>query len=111
MVRRLAAGLQLEPTAATPTDRFYITDTLGDRFRPIANPTPNPYSYVPVVDPGRRPAADDLQRRLRRLDAGEFLIFKVPYADLPNRPFILHIVDPADTVASSRRSSWTCSGR
>jgi hypothetical protein len=30
------------------------------------------------------------------------LIFQIPYASLVNRPFILHIVNPADTAQQSR---------
>ena len=33
---------------------------------------------------------------------GEFLIFQIPYTSLVNRPFILHIVNPADTAKQSR---------
>ena len=28
--------------------------------------------------------------------AGEFLVFKIPYTSLPDRPFVLHIVNPAN---------------
>src|SRR5579864_6110136 len=32
--------------ARTPTSDFFISDTVGDRFTPLRNPSPNPYSYV-----------------------------------------------------------------
>src|ERR1700736_5418916 len=35
----------------TPTGDFFITDTLGGRYTPLANANPNPYSYVPVSMP------------------------------------------------------------
>jgi hypothetical protein len=88
--------------AATPTDRFYITDTLGDVFRPIPNPSPNPYSYVPQSIPPGGQLPNISSQAYASWTSGEFLIFKVPYADLPNRPFILHIVDQADPSKQSQ---------
>jgi len=88
--------------AATPTSRFYVTDTLGDRFTPLANPAPNPYSYVPRSIPsgGQMPTISSMA--YTSWTQGEFLLFKVPYADLPDRPFILHIVDQADPSKQSQ---------
>src|SRR5579864_5881692 len=37
--------------AATPTSDFYITDTVGERFTPMVNPNPNPYTYVAAPIP------------------------------------------------------------
>jgi hypothetical protein len=86
----------------TPTDDFYVTDTLGDRYTPMTNPTPNPYTYVPVSIPagGQLPTIES--DAYSGWTQGEFLIFKVPYTSLVNRPFILHIVNPTDTSDQSR---------
>jgi hypothetical protein len=79
--------------AAKPTSAFYISDTLGDRFTPMANPNPNPYTYAPASIPagGQLPTISSVA--FASWTQGEFLVFKVPYADLTNRPFILHIAD------------------
>ncbi len=88
--------------AHTPTSKFFITDTLGDRYTPLANPTPNAYTYVPASIPagGQLPAIDS--DAYSGWSQGEFLIFQIPYTSLVNRPFILHIVNPADTAQQSR---------
>jgi len=88
--------------AATPTDRFYISDTLGDRFVPMANPNPNVYTYVPQSIPagGQYPAITS--DAYSTWSGGAFLIFKIPYADLPNRPFVLHIVSGTDPSRQSQ---------
>jgi hypothetical protein len=86
----------------TPTTRFYITDTLGDRYTPIANPTPNPFSYIaaPVAAGDQLPSL--VSDAYASWTQGEFLIFKIPYSTLVNRPFILHIVDAADSSEQSQ---------
>jgi len=86
----------------TPTGDFYITDTLGDRYAPLANPAPNAYTYVPNQIPpgGQLPAITS--DAFTGWSQGEILVFKVPYAGLVNRPFVLHIVNPADTAKQSR---------
>ena len=88
--------------AYTPTGDFYITDTLGDRYSPLSNGTPNPYSYLPSLIPagGQLPAIDS--DAYIGWSQGEWLIFKIPYTSLVNRPFILHLVNPADTAKQSR---------
>jgi hypothetical protein len=88
--------------AHTPTNDFFITDTVGDRYTPLVNPTPNSYSYVPSPIPpgGQLPAIDS--DAYTGWTQGEFLIFKVPYASLVNRPFILHIVSPYASSDQSR---------
>ena len=88
--------------AATPSDDFYISDTLGDRFVPMSNPDPNPYSYVPASIPAGGQLPNISSAAFSSWTAGEFLIFKIPYADLVNRPFILHIVNPAVHSKQSR---------
>ena len=88
--------------AHAPTGDFFITDTLGDRYTPLVNPTPNSYTYVPASIPanGQLPAIDS--DAYTGWSQGEFLIFKIPYASLVNRPFILHIVNPYDSSLQSR---------
>jgi hypothetical protein len=88
--------------AHTPTGDFFITDTLGDRYTPLVNPTPNSYTYVPASIPanGQLPAIDS--DAYTGWSQGEFLVFKIPYASLVNRPFILHIVNPYDSTLQSR---------
>jgi hypothetical protein len=54
----------------------------------------------PVPAGGRLPAIDS--DAFTGWSQGELLVFKIPYASLVNRPFILHIVDPADTAQQSR---------
>jgi hypothetical protein len=88
--------------AHTPTDAFFITDSLGDRYAPFANRTPNAYSYVPAPIPagGQLPGIDT--DAFTGWSQGELLVFQVPYASLVNRPFILHIVNRADPAQQSR---------
>jgi hypothetical protein len=89
-------------SAHTPTDDFYITDTLGERFTPMPNPNPNPYTYVPESIPagGRLPSISSAA--YAGWSQGELLIFKIPYASLVNRPFILHIASPSSSSDQSR---------
>jgi hypothetical protein len=88
--------------AATPSDDFFITDTLGDHYTPLSNPTPNAYTYVPTSIPpgGQLPAIDS--DAFAGWSQGELLIFRIPYTSLVNRPFVLHIVNPANTTQQSR---------
>jgi hypothetical protein len=88
--------------AHTPTTDFYITDTLGERFTPLTNSSPNAFSFVASSIPagGRSPAIDSAA--YAGWTQGELLIFKIPYTTLVNRPFILHLVDPADATRQSR---------
>ena len=81
--------------AATPTSRFYISDTLGQRFVPMKNPAPNPYSFVPTSIPAGGQSPNISSNAYAGWTQGEFIVFKIPYADLPARPFILHIVGPS----------------
>ena len=82
--------------AHTPTSRFYITDTLGERFDPIANSVPNPFSYVPVSIPAGKQLPTITSDAFAGWTQGEFLVFKIPYTSLPDRPFVLHLANPAN---------------
>ena len=82
--------------AHTPTSRFYITNTLGQRFDPVANAAPNPFSYVPVSIPAGKQLPTDTSDAFASWTAGEFLVFKIPYTSFPDRPFVLHIVNPSN---------------
>jgi hypothetical protein len=88
--------------AATPTDRFFISDTLGDKFVPMTNPNPNPYTYMPQSIPAGGQYPSITSNAYATWSGGEFLIFKIPYADLPNRPFVLHIVNDKDPSKQSQ---------
>jgi hypothetical protein len=88
--------------AHTPTRDFYISDTLGDRFTPMVDPTPNPYTFEPASIPAGGQLPNISSAAFAGWSQGEMLIFKVPYADLVNRPFELHIVDPAAPSQQSR---------
>ncbi len=83
--------------AHTPTNDFYITDTLGHRFTPLRNSTPNPFSYVPVSIPKGQQLPTKTSDAFASWTQGELLVFKVPYTSLPDRPFVLHIVNPANS--------------
>jgi hypothetical protein len=89
-------------SAHTPGNDFFITDTLGNRYTPLANPTPNPYTYVPQTIPpgGQLPTIDS--DAFAGWSQGEILVFKVPYTSLVNRPFVLHIVSPTDSTRQAR---------
>jgi hypothetical protein len=86
----------------TPTRNFYITNTIGERFDPLINPAPNPFSYVPFTIPSGKQLPTVTSDAYAGWTAGEFLIFKVPYRSLPNRPFVLHIVNPANRLDQAR---------
>jgi hypothetical protein len=87
---------------ATPTTRFFITDTIGERFYPMMNPNPNPYTFVAVSIPagGRLPNVNS--NAFAGWTQGEFIIFKIPYESLAYRPLVLHIVNPRNTSRQSR---------
>jgi hypothetical protein len=86
----------------TPTSDYYITDALGDRFTPIANPDPNAFSYsaAPIPPKGQLPSITSLA--YTGWSQGEVLLFKFPYATYSSRPLILHIVNPSDSSEQSR---------
>jgi hypothetical protein len=87
---------------STPTSDFYITDTVGERFTPMVNANPNPYSYVAASIPsgGRLPNVSS--NAFSGWTQGEFIVFKIPYASIVSRPFILHIVNQAQPVRQSQ---------
>jgi len=86
----------------TPTTSFYITDTAGDKFVPMTNPTPNAFSYIaaPIPPGGQQPSV--VSDAYAGWTQGEFIIFQIPYASLVNRPFILHIVNPSERSSQSQ---------
>jgi len=64
----------------TPASDYYITDTLGTRYMPLANPAPNAFTYTPARNPAEGPASVDHEPRLHRLDPGRGrAVFKFPY--------------------------------
>ena len=88
--------------AHTATGDFFISDTLGDRFTPIVNPTPNPYTYVPASIPAGGQLPNNSSAAFAGWTQGEFLVFRIPYADLVNRPFVLHILEGPAGAKQSR---------
>jgi hypothetical protein len=87
---------------ATPTSDFYITDTIGERFVPMVNANPNPYSYVAASIPsgGRLPNVSS--NAFAGWTQGEFIVFKIPYVSISYRPLILHIVNKAQPSRQSQ---------
>jgi hypothetical protein len=85
-----------------PARDYYITDTLGSRFRPLANPDPNAFTYAPKAVPpkGQLPSITSLA--YSGWTQGEVLLFKFPTLTYSSRPLILHIVNPADPAKQSR---------
>jgi hypothetical protein len=85
-----------------PASTYYVTDTLGTRFSPLVNPTPNVFTYRPAVIPpkGQLPSITSLA--YSGWTQGEVLLFKFPYTTYSSRPLILHIVNPADPSQQSR---------
>ena len=71
--------------AHTPTTQFFITDTLGDRYTPLGNPTPNAYTYMAASIPagGQLPAIDS--DALLRLVAGRVPDLQDPLRE-PGQP-------------------------
>lgn len=75
---------------------FELSDTQGNKWRPIPLPPQNVFAYRPVnvpgdavlPFPGSPPAENTIQ--------GSLLLFKVPAANFQNRPLVLTIVDPTD---------------
>ena len=77
------------------TDDFEITDTLGNRFRPVAIAKTNPFAYKPrpvahgqVIPSGSSAAGSGVVQQ------GSMLLFKIKLSSLSNRPLELHIKSP-----------------
>jgi len=81
---------------------FEIRDTQGKVFRPIELPPENVFAYQPVsVPPGRSiPELDSASAE--NTIQGALVLFKIPYANLENRPLEFEVRDPAspDRVAT-----------
>lgn len=86
----------------TPASDFYITDTNGDRFTPLSNPNPNPFSYIPAPIPPKGQLPSTTSLAYSGWTQGEVLLFKFPYSTYGARPLILHVVDPANPSDQSR---------
>src|SRR5665213_672135 len=88
--------------AATPTSDFYITDSLGGKFTPLTNPATHPYAYTAVSIPAGGQLPSISSAAFAGWTQGEMVIFKVPYTSLVDRPFVLHIVDQANSAQQSQ---------
>ena len=76
----------------TPTTKFTITDTQGNKFEPVViDGKQNPFIYLPgplphskvLPDPNSPPGSGPVQ--------GALILFKIDAASLQNRPLVLHI--------------------
>jgi hypothetical protein len=75
--------------------QFKITDTLGNEFQPVSiDPKSNPFAYAPftLAPKDTYPRPDSVAS----LDSaqGSLVLFKLPYANLQNRPLEFHIASP-----------------
>jgi hypothetical protein len=86
----------------TAASDFFITDTLGDHYSAIVNPTPNAFSYQSVAMSPSSQLPTDTSVAWFGPTQGEWLLFQIPYASLNNRPFLLHIVNPANPSQQAR---------
>jgi hypothetical protein len=76
-------------------DDFEITDTVDNRFRPVAIAKTNPFAYRPrpvahgqVIPSGSSAAGSGVVQQ------GSMLLFKIKLSSLANRPLELHIKSP-----------------
>jgi hypothetical protein len=80
----------------TSAEEFEIIDTQGTIFRPIELGPENPFAYRPATLPPEsvlpRPDSPAAENTIQ----GSLLLFKMPYANLENRPLEFEIRDPAD---------------
>jgi hypothetical protein len=80
---------------------FELSDTQGHTWRPIPLPADNVFGYRPVDLPANgvlpvpdSPAAENTIQ-------GSLVLFKIPFANLQNRPLVLKIVNPVDPAQSA----------
>jgi hypothetical protein len=73
---------------------FELSDTQGNTWRPIPLPADNVFAYRPADLPagGVLPTPDS--PAAQNTIQGSLLLFKIPYANLQNRPLVLTVVDP-----------------
>ncbi|HSD75814.1 MAG TPA: hypothetical protein VLA98_00355 [Solirubrobacteraceae bacterium] len=88
-------------TAHEAARDFELSDTQGNKWRPVPLPAQNVFAYRPVNVPGQSvlpfpdsPAAENTIQ-------GSLLLFKIPFANLANRPLVLKVVDPTDPQHSA----------
>jgi hypothetical protein len=80
-----------------PAQQYDITDTLDNVFTPVSIDTrANPFAYDPVGIPGKGLLPNDNSTAAQNSINGELLLFKIPRANLDNRPLVLKIHDPAN---------------
>lgn len=72
--------------------QFFIKDTTGRRFDPVAVKNPVGYRAL-VVQPGDSIPVPGSQARENPTQGG-LILFKIPVASFANRPLILHILPP-----------------
>jgi hypothetical protein len=87
-------------SAQKPATQFEITDTQDTTFNPVAiDAKSNDFAYEPALIPGKGLMPDVNSIAAQNSINGELLLFKIPRANLDNRPLELKIHDPADAQA------------
>lgn len=88
-----------EPAAS----QFVITDTLDDRFAPVAIAKTNPFAYRPRdVAPGQLLPSASSAAGSAPVGQGSVLVFKIKLSSLGNRPLELHIFNPKNQRAEGK---------
>jgi hypothetical protein len=75
---------------------FELSDTQGNRWRPIPLPADNVFAYRPVSLAGNAILPNPDSPAGENTIQGSLVLFKVPFANFQNRPLVLKIVDPSD---------------
>ena len=73
---------------------FELSDTQGNTWRPIPLPADNVFAYRPVDLPSGGVLPNTDSPAGENTIQGSLLLFKIPYANLQNRPLVLTVVDP-----------------
>lgn len=74
---------------------FVITDTLDNRFTPVALPPTNPFAYQPRdVAPGQILPSESSAAGSGVVGQGALVLFRIKLSSLSNRPLELHIRSP-----------------
>ena len=93
-------------------EEFEIRDTQGERVRAARASGPRTSSPTGRSrSPPTRSSRTRTRRRRENTIQGSLLLFKIPYANLENRPLELEIVDPADSDSDGDASTSTSSAR
>jgi hypothetical protein len=83
-------------------EEFEIRDTQGEVFEPVELGPENVFAYRPVEVPADRTVPAPDTPAAENTIQGSLVLFKIPFANLENRPLELEIRDP---VAPDRTAS------